>query len=255
MFMINYLIPGLKPLTILLAFTLLFLSCKKKEPTATEWGELATAKMNEIKELTANIPCNQQTEVSVQEMPAGCSATYYLVKASNQAQFDKLKKEYFALLNKQSAAMSREGYILDPCHETIWIAEQPIRLECKAGKVELITSKNISIEEAKPLAAQTYEEIMTAVNAQTCTNGSEWAPTPLIKDKIMDVQIIPYLRTQDYSAFKKKIALYNQLKFRIIEAQGPVGYVRPELRIDRIDCVNGKPVIHHKPSSFSILSL
>lgn len=253
--MINYLNPGLKPLTILLAVTLLFLGCKKKELTATEWGELATAKMNEIKDLTANIPCNQQTEVSVQEMPAGCSVTYYPVKASNQAQFDKLKKEYFALLNKQSAAMSREGYILDPCHESIWMAEQPIRLECKAGKVEVITSKNISIEEAKPLAAQTYEEIMAAVNAQTCTNGLDWVPTFLIKDKIMDVQVIPYPRTQGDSALKKKISLYNRLKIRIIEAQGPVVYVRPELKMDRIDCVNGKPVIHYKPSSFSIASL
>lgn len=148
-------------------------------------------------------------------------------------------------MRKQSDAMAKEGAIIDPCYESIWIARQPIRLECKAGKVQLITSSNISIEEAKPLAAQIYEEIMAAVNAQTCINGSDWIATPLLKDKVMDVQFIPYLRMPGDLALKKKISIYNRLKVRIIEAQGPVDHVRTELKVDRVDCVNGKPVVKY----------
>lgn len=241
--MTNDLNPALKPLTVVLAVALLFLSCKKEELTVTELGNMAEAKLTEIKALSSDIPCSQQGNVSIEEISTGCSASYYPVKSSDLTQFASLKKEYFDLLGKQADAMVKMGIIIDPCYESIWIAEQPIRLECKADKVDLITSGNISIEEAKLLAAQTYEEIMIAVNAQTCTNGSEWASAALIKDKIMDVQFIPYLRTQDYTAFKKKIALYNGLKARMIEAQGPVDYVHTELKVDRIDCVNGKPVI------------
>lgn len=243
--MTNYLNPALKPLTIVLAVALLFLSCKKEELTVTELGNMAEAKLMELKALSADIPCSEQANVSMAELSTGCSASWYPVRSSDLTRFDNLKKEYFDLLGKQADAMAKQGVITDPCYEFIWMADQPIRLECKDGKVELITSGNISIEEAKPLAVQTYEEIMTAVNAMTCASGSDWAATPLIKDKIMDVQYIPYLRTQDHAAFKKKIALYNRLKLRIIEAQGPVEPVRTELKVDRVDCVNGKPVIKY----------
>ncbi|WP_316811655.1 hypothetical protein [Pedobacter heparinus] len=241
--MINYLNPALKPFIILLAVTLLFSGCKKDELTVTELGNMAEAKLKEIQTLSADIPCSLQNEVAVQEISTGCSVTYYPVKAADQVQFNKLKKEYFDLLGKQADAMVKQGVMIDPCFESIWVSEQPIRLECKADKVELITSGNISIEEAKILATQSYEEIMAAVNAQTCTSGSEWVSTALIKDKIMKVEFIPYLRTQDYSALKKKVSLYNGLKARIIEAQGPIDFVRNELKVESIDCINGKPVI------------
>lgn len=241
--MTSYLNPALKPAAIVLAVALLFSGCKKDELTVTELGNMAEAKLKEIQVLSADIPCSQQNEVSVQELSTGCAVTYYLVKAADQVQFNKLKKDYFDLLGKQADAMAKQGVIIDPCFESIWIGEQPIRLDCKEGKVELITSGNISIEEAKTLAAQSYQEIIATVNAQTCTTGSEWMPTALIKDKLMEVEFIPYLRTQDYSAFKKKISLYNGLKARIIEAQGPVDVVRNELKVERIDCINGKPVI------------
>jgi hypothetical protein len=241
--MINYLNPALKPLTIVLAVTLLFLSCKKDEFTVTELGNMAEAKLKEIQALSSDIPCSQQSSVSIKEISTGCSASYYPVKSADLARFDNLKKEYFDLLGKQADAMIKQGIIIDPCYESIWIAEQPIRLECKSDTVQLITSENVGLDEAATLATQTYAEIMTAVNAQTCTSESAWMPTPLIKDKIMEVEYIPYLRTQDYSAFKKKVSLYNRLKYRIIEAQGPVDIVRPKLKVERIDCVNGKPVI------------
>lgn len=232
-----------KSLTIVLSIALFCLGCKKKERSSTEWGELATAKMNEITVLTANIPCGQLTDISIQEMASGCSATYYPVKVSDQAKFEQLRKEYFDLLDEQTKAMTREGYIVDPCFESLWIAEQPIRLECNTGKVKVITSANMSIDEAKPLAAKTYLEIMAIVNAQTCTNASSWMPAPLIKDRLMDVEYITYLRTQDYTVLKKKVALYNRLKARIIQADGPAAAVEPQTKVERIDCINGKPVI------------
>lgn len=241
--MINYLNPALKPFLLVLAVTLLFSGCKKDELTVTELGNMAAAKLKEIEVLSTDIPCSQQTEVSVQEISTGCSIKYYPVKAADQAKFSRLKKEYFDLLGKQADAMVKQGVIIDPCYESIWISEQPIRLECKTGKVELITSGNVGIEEAKTLATQCYDEIRIAVNAQTCTSGSEWLPTALIKDKMMEVEFIPYLRTQDFAAFKKKVSLYNRLKARVIEAQGPVDFVRNELKVERIDCINGKPVV------------
>lgn len=239
----NHLNSAFKPLMIVLAIALSCLSCKKKERSSVEWGELATAKINEITVLTASIPCGQQNEVSIQQLGLGCSSTYYPVKSSDQAKFDKLKKEYFDLLNEQSKAMSREGYIIDPCFESMWITEQPIGLACKAGTVQVITSANLSIEEAKPLAAKTYEEIMAVVNAQTCTNASAWMYTPLIKDRLMDVEYITYLQTQDYTELKKKVGLYNRLKARIIQEQGPSDVVTTPKKVESITCVNGKPVI------------
>src|SRR5690606_6335892 len=127
---------------------------------------------------------------------------------------------------KQTDAMIKEGYVIDPCYESIWISDQPIRLECKADKVELITAGNIGIEEAKTLAATTYSEIMAIVNAQTCTNSSSWAPTALLKDKVLELEYIPYLIAQDHVAFKKKVSLYNRLKVRITEEEKPADVVR-----------------------------
>lgn len=239
----TYLNSAIKPLTIALAITLSCLGCKKKEHSSIEWGELATAKINEITVLTASIPCGQQTDASIQELALGCSAMYYPVKTSDQSKFEKLKKEYLNLLDEQSRALSKEGYVVDPCFGSLWVTEQPIRLECKSGTVQVITSANLSIEEAKPLAAKTYEEIMAIVNTQTCTNPSSWMYTPLIKNRLMDLEYITYLITQDYSALKKKVSLYNRLKARIIQVEGPSTVVTTPTKVERIECINGKPVI------------
>ncbi|TKC59107.1 hypothetical protein FBD94_16355 [Pedobacter hiemivivus] len=241
--MTNYLNPTLKSLTIVLAVMLLFLGCKKDETTVTQWGNMAEAKLTEIKTLASDIPCSQKDNVSIQEISTGCSTSYYSVKSSDVTKFENLRKDYFYLLGKQTDAMVKMGIIIDPCYEYIWTTEQSIRLECNGDKVRLITSANISIEEAKPLAIKTYEEIMTIVNAQTCTNESSWMPTALLKDKIMELEYIPYLRTQDYTILKKKVSLYNGLKHRIIQAQGPADYVPVTIKVEKIECVNGKPVV------------
>lgn len=242
----NYLNPSLKSLTIVLAVILLFLSCKKQQLTSTELGNMAEAKLTEIKTLAADIPCNQLSNVTIQDLSTSCSASFYPIKSSDLSKFNSLKKEYFDLLNQQTSAMVKEGYVIDPCFETIWVRDQPIRLECNADKVQLITTMNINIEEAKPLAVKTYEEVMVIVKAQTCTNETAWVPTVLIKDKIMEFEYIPYSRTQDYSELKKKVSLYNRLKYRILLAQNPADYVVPTVKVDKVECVNGKPVIKFK---------
>lgn len=228
---------------MVLVLIFLLSSCKKDELTVTELGNMAEATLKEIKTLAADIPCSQQENVLIKEISTGCSTSYYPVKSSDLARFEDLKKEYFVLLGKQADAMVKQGVIIDPCFESIWVIEQPIRLDCKADKVELITSANISIEEAKPLATKTYEEIMTIVNAQTCTNASAWMSTILIKDKITEMEFIPYLTTQDFSVLKRKVSLYNVLKYRVLQSQGPADYVPVKVTVEKIDCVNGKPVI------------
>jgi hypothetical protein len=245
----RYLNSAFHPLAVVLTIALFTLSCKKSnERTSTQWGELATAKINEITVLTASIPCAQEANVTIQKLDFGCSATYYPVKTSDQSTFDQLKKEYFHLLNEQSKALYREGVIVDPCFLSLWISEQPIRLACKAGTVQVITSANLSIEEAKPLAAKTYEEIMALVNAQTCTGASAWMYTGLIKSRMMDLEFIPYLTTQDHTELRKKIELYNRLKARIIQEEGPADVAPPKTKVGSIECINGKPVIKLVPA-------
>lgn len=239
----NYLNPALRSLILLLSLTLLFSSCKKTELSAAEWGELATAKRKEIQSLTLNIPCSQKSTVSIQEISNGCSNQFFAIQAADLAKYEKLKKEYLDFTDKQYAAWNREGLIVDPCFETIWALEQPIRLECQSDTVHLVTSENISLGEAATLAAETYTEIMADVEAQTCAGESSWMYTLLVKDKIMEVEYIPYLRSKDFSSLKKKVSLYNRLKLRIIESQGPIDYVRNELTVDKVECVNGKPVV------------
>lgn len=241
--MTNYLNPAFKALAIALLVSISFLSCKKKETSSAEYEKMATAKLNEIKSLSSNIPCNIQAEVSVQEISTGCSSMYYLVKPSDLAQFEKLKKQYLDLTSKTLAALNREGIIVDPCFEAIWMAEQPIRMECSEGKVQLITSQNINLAEATTIAAQLYPEIIAAVNAQTCAAEPGWMYTLLIKDKVFEIDYVPYLRTKDHSALKKKISLYNRLRNRIIIANNPNDIVGNALKVSKIECVNGKPVI------------
>ncbi|ACU04611.1 hypothetical protein [Pedobacter heparinus] len=236
----------IKVFTILLAVAFLMNGCKKKERSPTDWEELLSAKKNELVNLTANIPCSELEHVQIKDISTDCSVTYYLVVASKLAQFEKLKTAYLDLLSAYNKSLYRAGYIVEPCFESIWMAEQPIRTECKDGKVQLITSNNINIEEAIPLAAKSYEEIMTMVNAQTCTGGAEWWPTPIVKDEVMELDFILYLHSKDYSVLKKKVSLYNKLKYRIFEAQGTGGILRSKLKFDRTDCVNGKPVIVYK---------
>lgn len=241
--MTNYLNPILKPLTMLMVVIFCTTGCKKDEISVTELGNMAEAKISEIKTLAADIPCSQLDNVTIQEIATGCSTSYYTVKSSDQTKFNNLKKEYFDLLNQQVNAMVKQGIIIDPCYESIWIIEQPIRLECKADKVQLLTSANINIEEAKALAAKTYEEIMTIVNAQTCNNNPGWAATALIKDKVMELEYVPYLSTQDHSVLKRKISLYNVLKYRILKSEGSLDYVPGKVKVEKIECVNGKPVV------------
>ncbi|SMC86837.1 hypothetical protein [Pedobacter africanus] len=238
----------IKPLTIILAVAVLFVvSCKKKEgPTVTELGNMAEAKLNEIKTLSAGIPCAQLNDVAVKEISEGCSAAYYLVKSSDLTRFEQLKKEYFDLLRRQTDAMVKQGIIIDPCFESYWIAEQPIKTICNSFDLKLITSQNISIEEAKPLADQTYQEIKTIIDAQTCTGEADWTYTVLIKDRIGNVEYVPYLRSRDYSVLKKKISLYNRLRARIITEQAPADYVPNKSQVEKIECVNGKPVVKLK---------
>jgi len=244
--MTNYSNYALRPFAVLVSLTLLFSSCKKDERSAAEWGELASAKRNEMLALTKNIPCSQKANVTIQEMSNGCSNQYFTIQASDLAKYEKLKKEYLNFTDKQYAAWNREGMIVDPCYETIWAAEQPIRLDCKGDKVELITSANVGISEAKSLIDGTEDLIANFVNAQTCTNETSWAYTALINYKTMKVELVPYSRTTNYKEFKEKVSLYNRLTFRVIEAEGTGPNFRNEKQVDKIECVNGKPVIKFK---------
>lgn len=233
----------LKTLTSLLCLLMLLSTCKKDERTVSEWGQLADAKLKEIEMLSEDLPCQEQADLSIQELSLGCSSKPYPIRSSDLETFNKLKAEYFTLLGKQTDAMIKEGYIIDPCWDELWSFEQPIRLECKDNKMQLITSQSISLEEAKPLADATYKKIMEFVNGQTCTDAASLTYTALIKDKIMDLQYIPYSRKSDTKELQKMASLYNVLKLRIINSEGPSNYEANTKRVKSIECENGKPTV------------
>jgi len=188
--MIKYLKRALSLFMIAFFAPILFFSCEKDNRTSAEWGELASAKRSEIRALGANILCSQKDRVTVQPLTHGCSTEYFTVHASDLSKYEKLKKEYLHFVDEQYASLHREGLIVEPCSETIWVAEQPIRIDCKGDKVHLITSENLELDEAGALADASYGEIMSLVNSQTCTGADSFAYTALINYKSMKVEYI-----------------------------------------------------------------
>lgn len=233
----------LKTFSSLLCLIMVLSACKKDERTVEEWGQLAKAKLKEIEMLSNNLPCQQKENISIQEFSSNCSSKHYAILTSDIKAFNKKKQEYFDLVGKQIDALIKEGYIIEPCLDNFWSGEQPIRLECVNNKVQLITSQNLSIEEARPMAEETYKKIMDLVNAQTCTDGSYWTYTALVKDKTMSLQYIPYSRKDDIKELKKMASLHNSLKLNILKSEGPITY-DPNMRwVKNIECSNGRPTI------------
>jgi len=234
-----------KTLASFLCLFLLISACKKDERTAEEWGKLAEAKLKEIRKLGEAIPCDKQSNVSIQDVPMGCDAQYFPVLSSDIDKFNRLKSEYQKYSDAQAEAWAKEGWVVDtaPCWMVSWMTEQPLRLECKDSKVKLITTEDISIAEAKILAEITHKEVTDYLNTQTCTSAASWVYTALIKDKTMGIQFIPYSVNVDSKDFKQKVSLYNRLMMRVIDAEGSRDLTSDVPRVQGVDCVNGKPVL------------
>jgi len=226
--------------------SLLFLGCKKEELTSSQWGERATAKRNEIQALASNIPCSQKDKVGVQTIQQDCSVQYFAILSSDITKYEQLKKEYLSYLNKQYEAWYKEGLIIEPCGDALWAIDQPIRLDCKNDKVQLITAATLALEEAKTLINVTRIQIDNIINAQTCTSEANWSYTRLINAQTMTIDLIPISRNTDIKELKDKISLYNRLNINVIETEKKVFDYRPEKLVDKIECVNGKPVIKYK---------
>lgn len=239
-------LPRLLTISCLLLFVLVA-GCKKDEKSAADWGELASAKRNEMLQLSANISCSEQANVSVQEISNGCSAQYYAIRKADLAKYEQLRKEYLDYTDKQYAAWYSEGLMVEPCYDREWMAEQPIRLECKDNKVVLITSLNVDLAEAPALINTANEFITNYLNAQTCTGTSSWAYAPFINYEAREVQFIPYLRTSaNVAELAKKVSLYNRLNIRLAEKEGKTEEMKRNKLAERVDCVDGKPVVVYR---------
>ncbi|MES2651982.1 MAG: hypothetical protein V4663_09585 [Bacteroidota bacterium] len=228
------------------AFALLFLGCKKEELTAAQWGERAIAKHNEILALSANIPCSQKAKVSVQTIQLDCTVQFYPIISSDLAKYEKLKKEYLDFINKQYAAWNKEGLIVEPCFETLWATNQPIRLDCKDDKVYLITAENLPVDEAKVLITSTKSQLNNLTDALSCTSEVNWHYARLINHQTMSIEYIPYSSTADYKELRAKASLYNRLNLNVIKAEQKGNNFTNIKTIEKIECVNGKPVIRFK---------
>jgi len=219
-------------------------ACKKDERTVSEWGQLAEAKLRQIERLSSDLPCQQQANVVIKDLSNGCSSKLYPILNSDLETFEKLKEEYINLVGKQTDAMIKEGIIIDPCQDLFWSHEQPIRLDCNNDKIQLITSYNVSVSEAAPLAENTYNQLMRYVESQVCTDNSGWDYTAIVTDSPSRIQYIPFSRKGDVRELQKIASLYNVLKLRIINNSGeqPVYNSQPK-GVKSVECVNGKPTI------------
>lgn len=229
-----------------LSLVLLFSTCKKEELTAAQWGERAVAKRNQILALSANIPCNQKTNVSVRTIQHDCSAQFYPILSADLAKYEKLKKEYLGFITEQYKAWSREGLIVEPCFDTLWAIDQPIRLDCKNDKVYLITAENLPTEEAKTLINSTKSKLDMLTSALTCTSEVNWHFARLINHQNMSIEYIPYPATADYQELKATASLYNMLNLNVIKAEQKGYNFSNGKTVEKIECVNGKPVIRFR---------
>lgn len=233
---------------IYIAFTatLLFLGCKKEDLTGTEWGERAVAKRNEITALGANISCSQKDNVIIQALEQNCSVLYFTILKTDITKYEKLKKEYLELTGKQYAAWHREGLIVEPCYDAIWSVNQPVRLDCINDKVKLVTASDIPVVEARALIITTRQEINSLIATQTCTNEANWSVTGLINEQTMTMDHITFSRNTDYKELKSKVSLYNRLNINIIDSEKKGSSFKNEKLVEKVECVNGKPVIKFK---------
>lgn len=228
---------------ICLILTLIFSGCKKEELTAEQWGERAVTKRKEIQALSENIACSQKSSVSVQTIQFDCMVQYFPIRNADLAKYEKLKAEYIDFTSKQYAAWYKQGLVVEPCSETLWATDQPIRLDCKDNKVYLLTAANLPVDEAKTLIIATKTELDNWAAAQSCTNEANWNYVRLVNHQSMAMEYIPFSTTTNYSELKAKVSLYNRLNLNVIEAEQKTRNFSNIKIVEKIECVNGKPVI------------
>ena len=236
------------PFFICLSFVLilLFSGCKKEKRSAAQWGELAAAKRNEILALSANIPCSQKAQVTVQSIQGNCTLQFFPILSADLQKYERLKKEYLDFTDKQYDAWYKEGLVVEPCFESLWATDQPVRLDCKDDKVYLITAGNLPVEEAKSLITTTKNQLDQLTAALSCTSDANWSYTRLINYQTMSMEFIPFSRATDYKEFQSKVSLYNTLNLNVIKAEQKGNNLTNIQTVEKIECVNGKPVIKFK---------
>lgn len=150
------------------------------------------------------------------------------------------------MTDQQYAAWYKEGLIVEPCFETLWAADQPIRLDCKDDKVYLITAENLPVEEAKSLIITTKKQLDILTAALSCTSEANWSFARLINHQTMSMEYIPYSHIADYKELKAKASLYNRLNLYVIKAEQKGNNLTNIKTVEKIECLNGKPVIKFK---------
>ena len=225
---------------------LLFSGCKKEKRSAAQWGELAAAKRNEILALSANIPCSQKAQVAVQSIQGNCTLQFFPILSADLQKYERLKKEYLDFTDKQYDAWYKEGLIVEPCFESLWATDQPVRLDCKDDKVYLITAGNLPVEEARSLITTTKNQLDQLTTALSCTSDANWSYTRLINYQTMSMEFITFSRATDYKEFQSKVSLYNTLNLNVIKAEQKGNNLKDIKIVEKIECLNGKPVIKFK---------
>jgi len=236
---------------VLFGLIAVFSACKKEKLTTEEWMLLANDQLKEMEQLTADIPCEQQSDVTIEEFgdAFSCHLWYFPVAPSIKTRFVDFRDRFLQYRSNYVNAIQEKGGIVEICFDqdmSFWTDTQPVRVDCVGGNVKLITTENIDLEEAESLVVELYEQIKHYKDTVTCTGDEHWYHTAVIGDGYDDFEDIPYTPMHDYATLKKVLSTYNSLKFRILKEKGDVGYVNIGNRIPKVECVDGKPVIRYE---------
>ncbi|RLJ77319.1 hypothetical protein BCL90_2404 [Pedobacter alluvionis] len=62
----------------------------------------------------------------------------------------------------------------------------------------------------------------------------------------MSMEYVPFSRTTDFKELQAKVSLYNRLNLNVIKAENKGNNFTNVKTVEKIDCVDGKPVIKFK---------
>lgn len=230
-------------LPVFLFILLLSSGCKKEHKSVTEWETLAKASLEKINDLSSNIPCAQSDEVEIKTIQMGCTPRYFTVTSDIEAEFNSLVEDYQYYSGKVMEARVDEGIVIEPCPDGILLNHQFLKLGCADGKVLMITTENLPLEEAQEYIDNAYAKIQTYRDTLSCRSPEALAYTGLLKKETSDFEFdyLIYARGDATDEIGEMIMQYNALRLRQIEAGEDPQYVNNEQDIEGIDCIDGKP--------------
>lgn len=237
----------MKRILYIVALSSFLFSCEKAEKTGEEWSRLLDEKRQEIDNLIVSTVCNDVSEWSVfsDRLPYACSETHFPIHASIKDEFDRLWADYLYLSEKNIDIMIKEGVIIEPCWDDIWVHQAPLHIACDNNKPSLVYVNDLDAEKSKEQLAMIYPRIEAYLAELTCENSEDWTYTVLYNNGCSPAYI-PVRRTNERSAIRTDIELYNAHRANVLQKEQVDCSNRITTYPDGVYCENGKPVVKTK---------